>query len=164
MSSSRSALCIGSRIAVVRLPFSPRATDPLPPPAAGIPTAPRHAAPWEPAAGQQRPCMKNQALSRIQRQGAPCNAPLIARLKLAPPCGPPGGVDAFIAAWTGSSRISQDRLGAPEVGTRHVNSGDCACDLEASSCAPPGPGNPMPEGAIYNRATFKKKCPKSNGN
>ena len=62
----------------------------------------------------------------------------------APPCGPPGGEDAFIAAWTVSSRISQDRLGAPEVGTQHVNSGDCACDLEASSCAPPGPGNLMP--------------------
>ena len=75
----------------------------------------------------------------------------------APPCGPPGGVDAFIAAWTGRSRISQDRLGAPEVGTRHVNSGDCACDLEASSCAPPGPGNLVPEEAIYNRTIFKKK-------
>ena len=55
-----------------------------------------------------------------------------------------------------SSRISQDRLGAPEVSIQRVTSGDCACDLEAGSRAPPGPGN-LVLIETTNRAAIKQK-------
>ena len=45
------------------------------------------------------------------KAGALCNAPLIARLKLAPPCGPPGGEDCHSRRRRGSSTFSLSRTG-----------------------------------------------------